>query len=66
MGTNQQCIFTQKACENERFMIMALYPPAASKPDREHDNETSREIAVVVGNMQFAWNNLFPYAPVQT
>jgi hypothetical protein len=46
------------------MQILALYPPSGSNPGNEYDNATSREIAKIVGDQKFEWNDLYPYAPV--
>jgi hypothetical protein len=65
MGQNRECIFQHQPCESKRFLILALFPSKGSSPDKEHENQTSREICAVVGNYCFLWNDLYPYAPVR-
>jgi hypothetical protein len=65
MGQIRECIFQHKPCKSKRFHILAVFPPKGSRADKEHENQTSRELYAVVGNFGFLWNDLFPYAPVR-
>ena len=61
MGTFKECIFTHADTEFLLMMLSALYPPANSVPEREHNNKTSDAIVAILHNRNFVWNDLFPY-----
>ena len=50
MGTFKECIFKDVDIEYLLMMLAALYPPANSVPDKEHDNDTSTAIERVLAN----------------
>ena len=60
-----ECIFDLAPEQlSERYLlIMGLYPPPGSDASKPRDNRTSRDIAGVMQNYNFAWNDLFPIAP---
>ena len=50
--------------DQNRAIVMALYPPPGSEPGKQHNNRTSNEIKKVTGNCHFDWNDLYPIAPL--
>jgi hypothetical protein len=59
------CVFEpgERNANENRAIIMALYPPPGSDPHKQHNNRTSREIAKVTANTHYDWNDLYPTAP---
>jgi hypothetical protein len=58
IGAFNECIFIHADSARPRMMLAALYPPADSVPEREHDNKTSNEIefskiTTLYGTMSF-------------
>ena len=51
---NVECIFAHAPrSDDQRLLILGLYPPSDSDVHKEHDNATSREISKVTGNDLF-------------
>ena len=46
-----------------RLVVAALYPPAGSSIDAQHDNVTSTILATALGHTAFDWIDVFPHAP---
>jgi hypothetical protein len=58
------CVFDPGARGvDRRAVIMGLYPPPGSISSAQHADRTSQEIASVMGNYNFDWNDLYPVAP---
>jgi len=58
------CKFNLTVKSSEAFIVAGLYPPANSKIDSPHKNNTSRVIGGAQGNFKFNWIDILPTMPL--
>jgi hypothetical protein len=63
----KRCEFTVPAPTSvPRALFAAEYPPTNSVVDKPHANQTSRNIALYIGEGRADWIDVYPFAPVDT